>query len=141
MNTKPGAASGLMGTGLQPSILVTQQFAVPLDEQPGVVIGARDFERLIERLDGCKPGGWGELWLAGIGAGVAVAASAAVGALTLPTTLTTLVGILWAVTVAATLVTILCLVGYLTQRRGLAKEITELKKDLEIHKPKTAVAD
>jgi hypothetical protein len=125
-----------MGTNLQSSIVVTQQFAVPLGEQPGVVIGARDLERLIERLDGCKPGGWGELWLAGIGAGVAVAASTAVGALTLSTTLTTLVGILWAVTVAATLVTILCLVGYLTQRRSLAKEITELKKDLEIHKPR-----
>ena len=44
-------------------------------------------------------------------------------------------------TVAAALVTILRLVGYLTQRRDLAKEITELKKDLEIHKPKTVVAD
>jgi hypothetical protein len=130
-----------MGTGLQPSILVTQQFAVSLGEQPGVVIGARDLERLIERLGGCKPGGWGELWLAGIGAGVAVTASAAVGALTLPTTLATLAGILWAATVAAILITILCLVGYLTQRSNLAKEITELTKDLEIHKPKVGVAD
>jgi hypothetical protein len=100
-----------------------------------VVIGARDFERLIERLQGCDRGDWGELWLAGVGAGVAVAAAAGVGALTLPTTLTGLIDVLWAVAAAGILVAVLCLIGYLTRRRDHASQIGELKKDLEMRKP------
>ncbi len=126
-----------MSTEPQQSVSVTQRYTVPQGEDPGFVMSTRDLDRLIERLDGCKPGGWGELWLAGVGAGIAVAAATAVGALTLPANLTGLIDVLWVVTAAGTLVTVLCLVGYLTQRRDHAREITELKKDLEMHKPGT----
>jgi hypothetical protein len=122
----------------QQSVSITQRYTVPQGEEPGVVMSARDLDRLIERLDGCQPGGWGELWLAGVGAGIAVAAATAVGALTLPVTLTGLVAVLWAVTGAGTLITVLCLAGYLTQRRDPEREISELKKDLEKYKPRTS---
>ena len=102
-----------------------------------MVISARDYERLIERLQGCRPGGWGELWLAGVGGGVAVAAATAVGALTLPPTLAGIISVLWVVTVAGSVIMVLCLVGYLSQRRDHGREIDELKKDLEMRKPRT----
>jgi hypothetical protein len=63
-------------------------------------MSVRDYERLIERLDGCKPGGWGDLWLTGVGAGVAVAVAALIGALTLPADSTGTRGILWGVAAA-----------------------------------------
>lgn len=127
-----------MSTEPRQSVSVTQRYTVPQGEEPGVVMSARDLDRLIERLDGCGPGGWGELWLAGVGAGIAVAAAAAVGALTLPANLAGRIDALWAVTAAATLITILCLVGYLAQRRDHARGISELKKDLAMHKPRTS---
>jgi hypothetical protein len=119
------------------SVSVTQRYTVPQGEEPGVVISTRDYERLIERLEGCRPGGWGELWLAGVGGGLAVAAATAVGALTLPPALTGIIDVLWAVTVAGCVITTLCLVGYLSQRRDNGREIDELRKDLEMHKPRT----
>jgi hypothetical protein len=118
------------------SISVTQRYSVSQGEEPGVVISARDLERLIERLEGCDRGGWGELWLAGVGAGVAVAAATAVGTLSLPTTLTGLIDVLWAVAAAGSLVAVLCLIGYLAHRRDHASQIGELKKDLEMRKPR-----
>ncbi len=102
-----------------------------------MVISVRDYDRLIERLDGCKPRGWADLWLAGVGAGAALAAAALVGALTLPGTLSSTIDTLWVLTAAAFAITVLCLVGYFTQRRDHGREISELKKDLERHKPKT----
>ena len=69
---------------LRDSAIFTQRYTVTQGEEQAVVIGVRDYNRLIERLDGCKPGGWADLWLAGVGAGVAVAIAALVGALTLP---------------------------------------------------------
>lgn len=118
------------------SVEVTQRFTVPQSEELGVVISVRDYERLIERLDGCKPGGWGELWLACVGAGVALAAAAGVTAATLPTDLTGTRDVLWAVTVAGAVLTVLSLVAYFTQRHDHGKEIAELKKDLEMRKPR-----
>jgi hypothetical protein len=115
-------------------VRVTKRYEVAQSDQPGVVISVRDYDRLIERLDGCKPGGWADLWLAGVGAGIALATAALVGGLTLPVTLAGTRDVLWAVTAAGGVVFCLCLVGYLTQRRDHAKEISELKKDLELQK-------
>jgi hypothetical protein len=120
------------------SVSVTRRYTVPQGEEPGVLISARDYERLIERLEGCRPGGWGELWLAGVGGGLAVAAATAVGALTLPLTLTGIINALWVVTVAGSVIMVLCLVGYLSQRRDHGREIDELKKDLEMRKPRSS---
>jgi len=103
------------------------------------VIGMRDYNRLIERLDGCKPGGWADLWLAVAGAGAAMVVGALVGALTLPVTLSGTRDVLWVLTAAGAAIFFLCMVGYLTQRRNHGKEIGELKKDLEIHKPRTTI--
>jgi len=127
MSTEPGQ-----------SVSVTQRYTVPQGEEPGVVMSTRDLDRFIERLDGCKPGSWGELWLAGVGAGIAVAAAAATGALTLPANTAGRIDAMWAVTAAAAVITILCFVGYLGQRRDHAQGIGELKKDLEMHKPRTS---
>lgn len=121
--------------GLPAAVLVTHRYSVPQDEELGVVISTRDLDRLIDRVEGCKPGGWGELWLAGLGAGVAVATSTAIGALTLPTAPTPPIGILWAAAAAGALVALLCLAGYLTSRRSHTREITELKKDLARYTP------
>lgn len=123
---------------LQQFARLTQKYTVPLSVEPAVVISIRDYERLIERLEGCKPGGWGELWLAGVGAGVAVAMATLVTALTLPATLSATKDVLWAVTAAGAFLTVVCLLAYFTQRRDRAKEISELKKDLEMRTPKAA---
>jgi len=130
-----GCAMSMEPPSASASVSVTQRYTVPQVEEPGVVISTRDYERLIERLDGCRPGGWGELWLAGVGGGIAVAAATAIGALTLPPTMTGLIGVLWVVTIAGSIIMVLCLVGYLSQRRDHGREIDELKKDLEMRKP------
>jgi hypothetical protein len=125
---------------LQEPVCVTQQYVVSQGQEPGVVISMRDYDRLIERLEGCKPGGWADLWLAGFGAGAALAVSALVGALTLPVTLSGTRDVLWVLTAAGAVILVLCLVAYLTQRRGHEAEIGELKKDLEIRKGRAAAA-
>jgi hypothetical protein len=116
-------------------VQVNQQFTVRQPKELGMVISVRDYKRFIERLDGCKPGGWGDLWLAGVGAGVALTAAAGVTAAALPPTLAGTKDVLWAVTVAGAVLTLVCLVAYFTQRRDRGKEIAELKKDLEMRCP------
>jgi hypothetical protein len=118
-------------------VYVTQRYAVSQSQEPGVVISMRDYDRLIERLDGCKTGGWADLWLFGAGAGAALAAGALVTALTLSVAQSGLKNVLWVLTGAGAVVLVLRLVGYLTQRRDHGREISELKKDLEIHKPRS----
>jgi hypothetical protein len=117
---------------------VTRKFVVSQGQEPGVVIAMSDYDRLIERLDDCKPSGWADLWLAGAGAGAALAAAALVGVLTMSVTPSGTRGVLWALTAAGTTVFALCLVGYLAHRRDHTREIRELRKDLEIHRPKAA---
>ena len=56
-------------------VRVTWQYFISERREPGVVISAREYERIIERLEGCKPGGWADLWLAGVGVGAALARS------------------------------------------------------------------
>lgn len=101
-----------------------------------MVISVRNYNRLIERLDGCKPGGWSDLWLTGVGAGFAVMIGALVGALTLPVEMSEIRDTLWAITGCGVMVLLLCLVGYFTQRRNQSREIAELRKDLENHNPR-----
>jgi hypothetical protein len=115
---------------------VTQRYAVPQGREPGVVISVRDYDRLIERLAALRSGGWADLWLAGVGFGIALASAALVGALTLPSALSGTRDVLWAITGAGTVFLFLCLFGYLTQRRDHGRDVEELRKDLEIHKPK-----
>jgi hypothetical protein len=99
-----------------------------------VVISMREYERIIERLDGCKRGGLSDLWLAGVGVGGALAVGAFVGALTLPTASSGIRDVLWALTATGAVVLILCLAAYFSLRRERGLEIGELRKDLEIHK-------
>ena len=68
------------------------------------------------------------------------AAAALIGVLTLPATPSGTRDVLWALTAFATAIFALCLFGYLTQRRDHAREIGELRKDLEIRKPKVPAA-
>ena len=123
---------------LRECAIFTQRYIVPRGEEQAVVISIRDYNRLIERLDGCKPGGWTDLWLAGASAGVAVLISALVGALTVPTALSGTRDALWAVTVCGLVVLLLCLVEYFAQRRDHSGEIAELRKDMENHKPRSS---
>lgn len=119
---------------LQEQAWVTYQYVVSQGQEPGVVLSVRDLDRLIERLDGCKPSGWADLWLALAGAGAALAAGALVGALTLPAALAGTRDVLWALTGAGVVIFALCLFGYLTQRNDHGKEISELEKDLKLRK-------
>jgi hypothetical protein len=107
---------------------VTRKYVVSQSQEPDVVIAMSDYGRLSERLDGCKPCGWADLWLAGAGVGAALAAAALVGAMTLPATLSGTRDVLWALTAAGAAIFGLCLAGYLTQRRDHAREIEELRK-------------
>ncbi len=113
------------------SVYVTQEYAVYRGQEPAVVVGLREWDRITERLDRCRRGGWGNLWLAGVGVGAALAAGAFVGALTLPITSSGIKDVLWAVTVIGVAVLVLCLAAYLTQRHEHGAEIGELLKDLE----------
>lgn len=119
---------------LPDAVYINQRYSVQQSQEPGVVISVRDYDRLIERLDGCKPSGWADLWLTGVGAGAALAVGALVGALTLPSSLPGVKDVLWTLTAAGALVMLICLAAYLTQRREHSRDITELKKDLVAHK-------
>jgi uncharacterized protein DUF397 len=142
----PRPAAGIPGDAVsaepQDQVYFTRRYAVSQSEESAVVIGMRDYDRLIERLDACKPGSWADLWLAVAGAAAALSVSALVGALTLPPALSGTVDVLWALLAAGAAMTCLCMAGYLTQRRDHGQEIGELKKDLEIRKPgATSAAD
>jgi hypothetical protein len=125
---------------LHGQVYVTQRYAVAQGQEPAVVISMREYERIIERLDGCKRGGWADLWLAGVGVGAALAISAFVGALTLPATSSGCRDVLWALTATGAVAFVLCLAAYFTQRRQRGAEIRELRKDLEIHRDRATPA-
>ena len=124
---------------LQEPVYVTQRYSVSQSQETGVVISMRDYDRLIERLDGCKPRGWTDLWLAGVGAGAALVVGALVGALTLPATPAGTKDVLWVLTATGAVVLLLCLAAYLTQRHEHGAEISELKKDLKIYKDRAQI--
>ena len=119
---------------LPESVYISKRYAVLQSQEPGVVISVHEYDRFIERLDGCKPSGWADLWLTGVGAGAALAVGALVGALTLPSSLSATKDVLWTLTAAGGFVMLICLAAYLTQRGEHGKDISELKKDLMAHK-------
>ena len=51
---------------------ITETYLIAQSQEQGVVISVHDLDRLIERLDGCKPCDWADLWLAGVGVGAAL---------------------------------------------------------------------
>jgi hypothetical protein len=114
---------------------VTWQYVISERREPGVVISVREYERIIERPEGCKPGGWADLWLAGVGVGAALAVGALVGALTLPPNLPGTRDVMWGLVVTGVVVLSLCVFAYFTQRRDRDAEIGELKKGLDLYKP------
>jgi hypothetical protein len=75
-------------------------------------------------LAGYKAGGWADLWLFGAGVGAALAVGAFVTALTLPAAQPGTRDVLWVLTGAGAVILVLCLVGYLTQRRDHGREIS-----------------
>lgn len=119
----------------QEPVYVTYRYAIPEGQEAAVVIGLRDYNRLIERLDGVRARDWADLWLATVGAAAALGVSALVGALTLPPALPGPTEVLWVLVSAGTVIFCLSMIGYLTQRRHYGQEVGELKKDLEIYKP------
>jgi hypothetical protein len=118
---------------LKGPVYVTQQYAVSQGQESAVVISMREYQRIIERLDGCKPIGWADMWLAGFGAGAGLVIGAFVGALTLPNSLPGIRDVLWALTATGVVIVVLCLAAYHSQRRVRGEEIGELQKDLQIH--------
>jgi hypothetical protein len=136
-STQPPRAHALRAAS-QDQVFFTRRYAISESQESAVVIGMRDYDRLIQRLDGCKPGGWADLWLTIAGAAAALGVGALVGGLTLPPTLSATVDVLWALVATGATIFCLCIVGYLTQRRNYEKEIGELSKDLEIHLPDAA---
>ena len=127
-----------MSTKPQDQVYVTHRYAVSQNQEPAVVIGMRDYNRLVERLDGFEVRDWADLWLAVAGAAAALCVSTLVGALTLPTVPSGTTDILWTLTATGASIFTLCIIGYLTQRRNRRQAIGDLKKDLEIHKSLTA---
>jgi len=103
-------------------------------------MSVRDLDRLIERLDGCKPRSWTDLWLAGAGVGASLAIAAFVGVLTLPLTPSATRDILWILTVTGIVILILCLAAYLSQRSRYEAEISELEKDLKLYRDRARTA-
>lgn len=94
----------------------------------------RQYNRLIERLDGCKQHGWADLWLAGAGAGAALAVAAFVGIWTLPQAPEPGArNVLLILMTLGALIAAICILAYLSQRRDRGKEINELKRDLQVH--------
>jgi hypothetical protein len=123
-----------MGIESHKQVRITETYLITQSQEQGVVISVRSLDRLIERLDGCRPRGLADLWLAGVGVGAALTAAALVGVLTLPITLSSTKNVLWALTATGAITFILCLGAYLTQRRRHKAEVDELIKDLQIYR-------
>lgn len=118
-----------------PHQVYTRGYVIPRSLELAIVIRVGDFNRIIDRLDGCQSGSWPDLWLAAAGAAAALGVSALIGALTLPSAMPGTVGILWALMAAGVTIFCLCVTSYITQQCHRGKEIDELKKDLEIYLP------
>jgi hypothetical protein len=108
-----------------------QTLTVKRTPEPGILISEKLYERLMERLEGCAPQGWPELWLAGAGASAGIAGSAIAGVLTLAPT-STRIGELWILAGAGIAITAVCLLAYFALRISHRKKIGELKRDMKI---------
>jgi len=107
-----------------------------VDASSAVVIRTRDYDRIIESLEGSTHTGWADLWLAGVGAGLSLAGSALVAAFTLPSNLRGARDVLWALVGVGATILSLCLVAYVSQRREREAEIGKLENDLTVHRPR-----
>lgn len=116
------------------TVIVTNATTVQQNEEPGVLINTRQFNRYLQRLGGCAPSGWADLWLALAGVSCGLAVTAIVTRLTLPPTAPAAQKtVLLMLTILGVICTVLCLGGYFTQREQRAKDINELKADLEMY--------
>jgi hypothetical protein len=107
---------------------------LPQSQEPGVAITEREYRRLLDRLEGCKPHGWSDFWLAGAGIGGGLAVAAIVTVLALPATVPSADrDILKMLVILGVVVLVLCLIAYFTQRRQHGELIDELKTDMEMH--------
>jgi len=115
-------------------VTVTNVTTVEQSREPGVLISTRQYKRYLERLEGCTPSGWADLWLALTGLGGGLGVTAFVTRLTLPSTATaTEKAVLLMLTILGAVCFVLCMFAYLTQRQQRGKDIKELKTDLEMH--------
>lgn len=102
--------------------------------EPGLAISKREYARQIERLKGCKPRGWSDLWLAGGGVGSGLAASALVTMMSLdPTAPQGVKAKLWMLLIIGVVVAVLSVLAYFTQQHDRGKEINELTTDMEMY--------
>jgi hypothetical protein len=114
-------------------VWVNRAVGIAQSQESGVTLTEREYKRYIERLDGCKPHGWSDLWLAGAGIGGGLSGAAVVTAIALPSSTPAAdKDILWMLTILGGLMLVLCLIAYFTQRSHHTKEIEELKKDLQM---------
>jgi hypothetical protein len=118
-------------TPARPPVTVTQQYVISQRTETALVIGKRQLNWVIWRLEGCRHSNWGDLWLAGAGSGAALAAGALVTALTLPTS-GKIDAVLWVLVGAGMVIVGLCLAGYLSQRRESGVEIGEIIEYLKL---------
>jgi hypothetical protein len=113
-------------------VRVNRGMSLESSQEPGVAIPERDYIRLIDRLEGCRSTGWGDLWLTGGGVGGGLFAAALVTVISLgntPPSGTKI--ILWMLVAIGACVTVLSLGAYCTQRHDRGKQISDLKKDME----------
>ena len=115
------------------AVVFSHDLTIQQSAEPAVVISKRQYSRLVERLEGCRPRGWADLWLAGVGAGAALAIAAVVGIKTLPQSPEACArNVLWVLAALGIVAAGLCVLAYLGERRDHAKEIDEVRRDLEI---------
>lgn len=115
-------------------VTVNQGMFVRERQEPGVLISERVYQHYIQRLAGCEPSGWADLWLALAGVGGGLAVAALVTYLTLPSSASA--GehdIMLMLVILGAVGLVLSVIGYFTQRQERGKDIRDLKADLELH--------
>lgn len=114
-------------------VWVNRPVSIVQSQESGVTLTEREYKRYIERLDGCKPHGWSDLWLAVAGIGGGLSAAAVVALIALPSN-TPAAGrdVLGMLALLGAVILVLCLIAYFSQRCRLAEEIDDLKKDFQM---------
>jgi len=114
-------------------VRVNHTVSIMPSQELGVTLTEREYKHYIERLDGCKPHGWSDLWLAAAGIGGGLSGAALVTAIALPPdTPAAEKSILWMLILLGAVILVLCLIAYFSQRSHYAKEIDDLKKDFQM---------
>jgi hypothetical protein len=114
-------------------VWVNRAVSIMQSQESGVTLTEREYKRYIERLEGCKPHGWSDLWLAVAGIGGGLCAAAVVALIALPSN-TPAAGkeVLGMLAVLGAVMLVLCLIAYFSQRSHLSEEIDGLKKDFQM---------